>query len=873
MKTVRRLLVVTGDYEVTQRIRAVLGAEGIAVQAAYSHLDALYMLRQSSYDSVFVDAAMTDRRSGEMTTAFIAQQENSPPIIAYLSKEASNVSGDLGTEIFITSLDDKSIRRAVFQAMKIPDVAERDVTKELYSEEPAPLDVSAAWQMEEIQALIDLGRSLTEVLDLSEVLNRVVEAARYLSNAEEGMILLPDGEAGDLYLRAKVGIESEAARNFRVKTKDTLAGHVFNTGEAALIGERGPQKVKTEYFVNSLLYVPILLKGMPIGVLGVNNRNKHDVFNRRHQELLLNLASYAAIAIENARIHGESIKRARELKALVDASEHINASLSLNRTLPSICEQMVRVLNVNHAEIFEWNRDKNELRALARYRMMIWRSGHEPVINLAERSMLRRAFDEKLHLLITAETAADNSKETERLRCAGASAMLVLPIVGGEQVLGLLMAYFIYPLSKSLSPDILQRVQRQALEITMNLAENRISTSASVQRLGQEVNRALKSDWADIAVVTKDGQSLTLLLSVGGGLWLHNPHPTLNMSQYPDVTQSIESQTPINEHLDSDTLQSGAKYLLDETGGRSILGVPLVMRGQPEGLVLFVDAGHNQSYSTREIDLGRAIVGQAATAMENARLVHDLEASLRELKDTQARLIQAARLSAMGELAAAVAHQINNPLTTIVLDAELLLLNEIENSDAHQSLSAILRAGKRAAGVVRRLLATVRPNTSNDPPEAVNLTATIEDTLGLVRAHIERESIKLYAQVPESILPPVWAVPGELDDVWLNLLLNAHDALAGRVNAEMGINVQYMPNDDYIEVVVWDNGPGIPDHLVHEIFKPFFTTKPVGEGTGLGLHICRQIIDRVGGSIVVQSVPEEGTQFFVRLPAMKRGSA
>ncbi|HLU11519.1 MAG TPA: HAMP domain-containing sensor histidine kinase, partial [Oceanobacillus sp.] len=214
-----------------------------------------------------------------------------------------------------------------------------------------------------------------------------------------------------------------------------------------------------------------------------------------------------------------------------------------------------------------------------------------------------------------------------------------------------------------------------------------------------------------------------------------------------------------------------------------------------------------------------------------------------------------------------------NPLTTIVLDTELLLLKEPEGSDNYQSLSAILRAGKRAGGVVRRLLATVRPNLSNDPPEAVNLLATIEDTLGLVRAHIERESIKLHSNLPQDGLPTVWAVPGELDDVWLNMLLNAHDALLGRENAEMGIDVHHKRHDDYIEVVVWDNGPGIPEHLLNEVFKPFFTTKPVGEGTGLGLHICRQIIDRIGGSITVQSAPNQGTQFFVRLPVMKRGLA
>jgi C4-dicarboxylate-specific signal transduction histidine kinase len=756
--------------------------------------------------------------------------------------------------------------------MRIPDLPERDMTKPLVAEDETIPDIASSWRVEEVQALIDLSRSLTEVLDLSEVLNRIVEAARFLTNAEEGMILLPDGDEGDLYLRAKVGIESEVARNFRVKTKDTLAGHVFSTGDAALVGASGPQKVKTEYFVNALLYVPILLKGTPIGVLGVNNRNRQDVFNRRHQEMLLNLASYAAIAIENARIHGESIKRARELKALVDASEHINASLSLNRTLPIICEQLARVLNVDHAEIREWDREQNQLRTLAHHRMIIWRAGQEPTIPLAERPMLRRALEQRQPVTISPQVT-EAAREAEYLRQMGVSAMLVLPILGGEQVLGVLMAHFIHPLAQELPSEAVQRAQRQALEIIIHLAENRVSTTTQVQRVGQEVNRALGSDWVNFAMLAKDGAALSLLFSTGSGVWLHAPYPTLDLAHYPDLANAVHNQNAINDHRENEALTPGAKALLDSAGGRSVLALPLVTRAQPQGLVVFVDSAHAQCYSPREIDLGRAIVGQAATAMENARLVHDLEASLRELKETQARLIQTARLSAMGELAAAVAHQVNNPLTTIVLDTELLLLKEPEGTPTHDSLSAIMRAGKRAAGVVRRLLATVRPNMSNDPPQQINLITTIEETLALVRAHIEREKIKVHSTLPGEPVPPIWAVPGELDDVWLNLLLNAHDALSGRQNAEMGINVRYTPNDDNVEIVVWDNGPGIPENLVSEVFKPFFTTKSLGEGTGLGLHICRQVVDRVGGSIAVYTVPDEGTKFIVRLPVMKRGSA
>jgi C4-dicarboxylate-specific signal transduction histidine kinase len=233
-------------------------------------------------------------------------------------------------------------------------------------------------------------------------------------------------------------------------------------------------------------------------------------------------------------------------------------------------------------------------------------------------------------------------------------------------------------------------------------------------------------------------------------------------------------------------------------------------------------------------------------------------------------VIQAAKLTAMGEMAATVAHQINNPLTTIKLDAELMLLKEDQESARYEPLSAIVRAADRSAEVVKRLLATARPGNPNAPAEPVDVAAIVEDVVALVKTYVERSRVTLDVRLPEEPLPSVWAAPGELDDVWLNLLLNAHDALSGRPDPVIGISVEHLAGDKYVNVEVWDNGPGIPERILNDIFRPFFTTKPEGEGTGLGLHICRQVIERVGGTISVESAPEEGTRFFVKLPT-KRG--
>ena len=131
------------------------------------------------------------------------------------------------------------------------------------------------------------------------LLTQVVDAAVSLSHAEEGLLLLPDEEDQTLLIRAAKGLDTETARNFRIKTQDSLAGTVYRSGRPVLVGDQGPQKVKTEYLVKSLLYVPLSIKGEIIGVLGVNNKYTDRTFSQHDLELLQDLAAHAAIAIEN----------------------------------------------------------------------------------------------------------------------------------------------------------------------------------------------------------------------------------------------------------------------------------------------------------------------------------------------------------------------------------------------------------------------------------------------------------------------------------------------------------------------------------------------------------------------------------------------
>lgn len=170
---------------------------------------------------------------------------------------------------------------------------------------------------EKLRILHGLGMAIASAMDLEQVLTRIVEAAVFITQAEEGALLLLDDETQDLNLRAQKGLGDKYARGFRVQIHDSLAGEVLQSGKPKrLTGEEQNLKVVTGYLVNAILYVPVALKGRAIGVLAVDNQSSSRAFTEDDENLLLVLAGYAAIALENARLREESRRKIQTLAAL-----------------------------------------------------------------------------------------------------------------------------------------------------------------------------------------------------------------------------------------------------------------------------------------------------------------------------------------------------------------------------------------------------------------------------------------------------------------------------------------------------------------------------------------------------------------------------
>ena len=227
------------------------------------------------------------------------------------------------------------------------------------------------------------------------------------------------------------------------------------------------------------------------------------------------------------------------------------------------------------------------------------------------------------------------------------------------------------------------------------------------------------------------------------------------------------------------------------------------------------------------------------------------------------QLLQAQRLSSVGELASSIAHEFNNILTTIINSAKLGMRNS-EITEKQQAFERVVKAGQRAAVIAGGMLGFARKSGTHR--QKCDIARLVEEVLILT----EKDLMKHRVQVETRFLarPTAWAVPGQIEQILVNLVINARQAMP--TGGRLKIEVRESISGDMVEVKVADTGVGIPPEQLRLIFEPFFTTKQPDEygrgGTGLGLSVCRQIIEQHHGRIRAESVVGKGSTFTLKLP-------
>ena len=282
-------------------------------------------------------------------------------------------------------------------------------------------------------------------------------------------------------------------------------------------------------------------------------------------------------------------------------------------------------------------------------------------------------------------------------------------------------------------------------------------------------------------------------------------------------------------------------------------------RDRPTGIMgLCGHAGY--SYSSNEENLLVAISRQLATTIEKVRLYEETCTAYDDLRRTQEQLLQSEKMSAVGQMIAGVAHELNNPLTAI-LGYSQLLESEGLNPRAQEYIAKLFKQAQRTHRIVQSLLSFARQRKPQR--EEVDLRKVLDETLALRDYDLKINNIAVEREAPEDI-PLVVADPHQLEQVFLNVLNNAVDAMLGTGKAGK-LRIRMHQEHGQVCVEFTDDGPGIKEPK--RIFDPFYTTKAAGKGTGLGLSICYGLVKEHGGDITARNASEGGAVIEVKLPA------
>jgi signal transduction histidine kinase len=310
---------------------------------------------------------------------------------------------------------------------------------------------------------------------------------------------------------------------------------------------------------------------------------------------------------------------------------------------------------------------------------------------------------------------------------------------------------------------------------------------------------------------------------------------------------------------------------------RSFLGVPIASRGRTFGNLYLTEKQGADEFSKEDERLAVTLAAQAAIAIENASLYGELQRSYDELKQSQDLLVRQEKLASLGRLAAGLAHELNNPLSSVAGFAEALQRRAEEVAGASPAVLADLREylgtiqseAARAAGIIRNLLDFARQRAPTFG--MVNLRGVVTESV----AFVQRQARLANQQIVVGAFPDAYQVVGDaqmLQQVFLNLLTNALDATEGGGEIRIAARLRAAgpapgAGQAWVEVEVADSGRGIAPEDLGRVFDPFFTTKEVGKGTGLGLAISQSIVEQHGGVLEVRSEGRgKGTTVTVVLP-------
>ncbi len=568
-------------------------------------------------------------------------------------------------------------------------------------------------------------------------------------------------------------------------------------------------------------------------------------------------------------------------EALADTASALSSTLDLNEVFDRILDNVGRVVAHDAAQVLLIEDDACRMIRTRGYDTpQLKKIVQNLVFNVSDTPNLKQMIETQKPMVIDDVRHYHGWIPTPRLEQF--HSYIGTPICVGGEVLGFLTLFALEP--GSFTEQYTRRIQAFADQAAIAIQNAQLFEAERRERAlaqtFQNVSAGLNSPvsmintldqitgslaealgYERVALLLTDGDLLSMVTARGIDLTDLTQKRTFS---YPEITAlylSMASGDPLIISVDD---KPGANEVLlpafDPDSTRGWIGMPLVVAEVVIGY-LCVSTSKSVALKSRDLEVVKAFAQQAEFVIGNSLILDELAVSLTNLHETRERLSRAARLSVAGEIAAGVAHQINNPLTTVVAQVYLLMKKLPTDHPGFKHAESIKQAAYRAGSVVQRMLDFGRPTPFIRKPLDVN--ESLETAISLVRAQIEPHIAQIKVELAPD-LPPVKGSSQHLEDVWLNLLLNARDALTSRDHGIIGVTTRLDTHNNTVTIIIEDNGPGISPEDLIKVFDPFFTTK--SHGTGLGLAICQDVIVKHNGTIDVESVDDRGTIFTINLP-------
>ncbi len=469
--------------------------------------------------------------------------------------------------------------------------------------------------------------------------------------------------------------------------------------------------------------------------------------------------------------------------------------------------------------------------------------------------------------------------------------------VGFPILLFFIVAGFIGPLQNRLRKAVDRRLfpRRYDFRKTLAAASRSITAVLNADRIGRTVVGALKSALQVESCTLFDRQHAGGRLVLVAAQRPEGPSMTRPEARALEMLGRNIDQLPgpwIQSRLEGPGADTAAGRLAESMNALSAeIALALPFSDRNPGLLLLGKKCSGRMFTPEDIDLLQTLAGQTSTALENARFyqemkhmnqaleqkvaekTRDLKAALTEKERTLEQLIRSESLASLGQLVAGVAHELNNPLASVKSLLQSIAEDLAEDAaacdpqgDRGEDLRFADRELGRAQQIVSSLLGLSRQGQAYT--EAVDLNVVVRDALRVLYSQFKTLQITIVEDLAPA-LPPIEGNFSNLGQVVLNLVKNAVQAMEG-ATGQIRLKTRHLPDARQVAFECIDSGPGIDMFLRNDIFKPFFTTKPPGQGTGLGLYLCHEIVRRHGGRILLTHADGPGARFTVQLPVSAR---